>query len=242
MRAAGWQGVGSDSASSSRVDLHSPDSPPLDKRGSADSGYSEGSHDEKSGYFGNWNKIKKAMWGGEEEEGAPERVPTPQSYVWDKIMAATSVVSVGVSESVARARLGEDDDTIGPDGDTKLTRVIKEYHISQATCSEDLPHWLFTASELSVRTSAASRAAEREEREHSYSSHHDRPVHRQVSNVSTDSYSRARRGSIEDFNPYTHQAPARRGSASSEHGLPPGVASRAADRLRAMREAKRSAH
>lgn len=49
---------------------------------------------------------------------------------WNKVVAsavaASSVVSTSVSEAVQRARTEDDDFTVGPDGDTKLTRAMKE--------------------------------------------------------------------------------------------------------------------
>lgn len=43
-----------------------------------------------------------------------------------------------------------DDLEVGKDGDTHLTRILKEYHASKATSARDLPPWLFTTEQRST--------------------------------------------------------------------------------------------
>lgn len=45
--------------------------------------------------------------------------------MWDSMMVASTVVSSTFSDALARSR-GDDDLTVGADGDTKLTRTMKE--------------------------------------------------------------------------------------------------------------------
>lgn len=47
------------------------------------------------------------------------------SRMWDSMMVASTVVSSTFSDALARSR-GDDDLTVGADGDTKLTRTMKE--------------------------------------------------------------------------------------------------------------------
>ncbi|KAM0754743.1 hypothetical protein T439DRAFT_331699 [Meredithblackwellia eburnea MCA 4105] len=219
MSRGGWVGVAS--ASSSTVDLGAPmhGSPSLDKRGSADSGYSEGTSSaaEKGSYFGNWSKLKKVVWGEEENVSTPTAAPQQGPQLWDKFIA------------VATGHPDDDDDTVGPDGETKLSRCIKEYHISRAQSSGDLPDWLFTPQERSARTTAA----QRHRNEDSAPPH----SHPQIAGVMNQSQNHmARRGSVEDFNPF-----ARRGSGTTVPESQRGQSTRATDRLRAMRDAKKAA-
>lgn len=78
MRDAGWTGVPSSAFVESRSTgaergASSPSVPNLTKRGSADSGYSDGntpsSDPDANGYFSGWNKLKKAVWDTGEVNG-----------------------------------------------------------------------------------------------------------------------------------------------------------------------------
>ncbi|KAL8278791.1 hypothetical protein RQP46_008860 [Phenoliferia psychrophenolica] len=107
MQQGGWMGVDSRAGSpaSSTSDM---DAPALEKRDSADSGFAE---PESGSYFGDWTKLKNAVWGSAETSpSAPS-----EGYGWSTLVA--KAVSLGA----------EDDAAIGPDGDTKLGRCIKEF-------------------------------------------------------------------------------------------------------------------
>lgn len=148
---------------------------------------------------------------------------------------------------------------VGPDGDTRLGRCIKEqvprpprsvvslptrpplltrpsptsrYHISRASDASELPTWLFTPAELAARAarSAAAARAEAARDERDYERDYERPNRR---SQAQDAYSRpaARRRSVEEFQSFRPDASA---------APIPSSGSRATDRLRAMREAKKA--
>ncbi|GAA5858187.1 hypothetical protein JCM1840_001077 [Sporobolomyces johnsonii] len=153
MRQRGWSGVGGRDASPSRRSSSSSsageDAEPWGRSASlskADSGYSEG-EDGRSGAEGygervleGWSALKKAVVGF---AGDATAEGGQGAQIW-KNLTATLAQSVG---QVQFAWGGEDDGTIGPDGETKLGRAIKEYHLSRSNSIDDVPDWLLSSAE-----------------------------------------------------------------------------------------------
>ena len=53
-----------------------------------------------------------------------------------------------------------------PDGESKLTKALKSYHLNKARTTADLPHWLFTEEERRVSRSKITSSRE-DDRDHS---------------------------------------------------------------------------
>ena len=108
------------------------------------------------------SSIKKAVWGEQDGSGRPAAVARSNSSTsvgtwdtsrWQKMMDSAYTATSNVSAKFVSRVTGNEEpsDEPGPDGDTHLTRVIKEYHISKATSSNDLPTWLFPERQAAAR-------------------------------------------------------------------------------------------
>ncbi|GAA5894294.1 uncharacterized protein JCM6883_003775 [Sporobolomyces salmoneus] len=147
MRQNGWHGVGGGGGSPSSQDgmsqrSNSSSSSSLDPneyRQSADlakvdSGYAEeiDAEDKTAGekVLEGWSALKKAV-AGLAGEGAANN--GQGARMWNRL-TTTLAASVG---TVQDAWNTEDDGSIGPDGETKLGRAIKSYHLSRVESVDD---------------------------------------------------------------------------------------------------------
>ncbi|KAK4694862.1 hypothetical protein P7C70_g8662, partial [Phenoliferia sp. Uapishka_3] len=187
MQEGGWIGVQPSRSTSSSEASSSPTlgAPDLDKRTSADSGYSENRGGEQQpSYFGQWSKIKNAVVGWSGAVGDENIPPVGSNFSAEPTTGWGKLVS-----AVVRSSDEDEDGIVGPDGETKLGRCIKEYHISRADTSEDLPTWLFSGSELSSRAAreASRQAAEVEEEEQqTYSMRRNQILNRHLSEMDSN--------------------------------------------------------
>ncbi|GAA5940922.1 uncharacterized protein JCM15063_000921 [Sporobolomyces koalae] len=237
MRQNGWHGVGSSGTIDTRSDgmSHRSDSSTSslteDSRQSSslskiDSGFDEGD-DRTAGekVLEGWSALKKAVAGLAAGDQASHDGQGAQ--IWNRL-TSTLAASVGTVNDAFNV---EDDGSVGPDGETKLGRAIKTYHLSRIESVEQVPEWLLNDAEKA--------RYERKALSHAHSTHelrrpplepssslHDRPVARQYHSEERLSSQPSSNGRIGNgaSNPVTDLGPSR-GSA--------------ADRLARMREERR---
>ncbi|CAH7672289.1 hypothetical protein BY996DRAFT_7477435 [Phakopsora pachyrhizi] len=97
-----------------------------------------------------WNNLKKTVWGeGEEKESttkdnqAQPQEGEEQNTIWSKLAFVGDKIQKKINGDEGYAS-----DATDYDGESHLTRVMKQYHVEKATSRKDLPDWLFTAEEI----------------------------------------------------------------------------------------------
>ncbi|GAA5965406.1 hypothetical protein JCM3765_004887 [Sporobolomyces pararoseus] len=241
MRQNGWHGVGGgrtsttdgmSQRSTSSSSVSSPDhgdarSMSLSK---VDSGYSEeiDGEDKTAGekVLEGWSALKKAVAGlaGEGSSG------TQGAQIWNRL-TTTIAASVGTAQDAWNT---EDDGSIGPDGETKLGRAIKSYHLSRVESVEDVPEWLLNDAERASyhrRKLSHARSTQEFDRPSAARSNQGRPTPRQYHSEEQLPSQRAD----------TESKAFGRSEAQSQNFASGGGVGRgsAADRLARMREERR---
>ncbi|OAX44610.1 hypothetical protein K503DRAFT_678223, partial [Rhizopogon vinicolor AM-OR11-026] len=138
--------------------------------------------------------------------------------VWDRVAAAASTLKVNVNKAwTSTIDTSEEGDVeTSPGGDSHLVRVMKAYHLAKARHPSDLPDWLFD--ERQRKSSTGSRFAVPDLQPPSTSSRHI-------------------------YNEAASRAPHANHSRIASHIIPSSGRTRpskAADRLKAFRDAKRA--
>ncbi|KAH8922816.1 hypothetical protein BT69DRAFT_1319904 [Atractiella rhizophila] len=110
---------------------------------------------------------------GDEEEGNATRGYQGNekggSKMWDSLMTNVQRTVKRAKDKYVDGRA--DSDASDYEGESHLTRIMKEHHVSKATKTSDLPRWLFSDAELRGKREAedgvrvAKERKEREERE-----------------------------------------------------------------------------
>ncbi|KAG2050737.1 hypothetical protein BDR06DRAFT_634115 [Suillus hirtellus] len=142
--------------------------------------------------------------------------------IWNRVAAAASVLTVNVNKAWY-SRIGASEEETAPGRDSHLIRVMKAYHLAKARHPSDLPDWLFDERER--KPSLGSRFTQ-SQRGASSDTQPMRPV------TSRYVYDNAASRAI----PTTH-------SHTTSHVLTSPEktgSSKAADRLKAFRDAKRA--
>ncbi|GAA5992611.1 hypothetical protein JCM5350_003671 [Sporobolomyces pararoseus] len=182
MRQNGWHGVGGGrTGSTDGMSQRSTSSSSISSSGrggeahstslsKVDSGYSEeiDGEDKTAGekVLEGWSALKKAVAG------------LAGAQIWNRL-TTTIATSVG---TVQDAWNTEDDESIGPDGETKLGRAIKSYHLSRVESVEDVPEWLLNDAERASyhrRKLSHTRSTQEFDRPSAPQSMRERPVARQ---------------------------------------------------------------
>ncbi|KIM29110.1 hypothetical protein M408DRAFT_128319 [Serendipita vermifera MAFF 305830] len=160
---------------------------------------------------------------------APPDSDSAGNTLWGRVMNATGSLSINIP--VGWSNISSDGPETPPGGESRLTKVMKQYYIDRARTPLDLPHWLFEEHER-MPTAARQRAPRRyeEPEEEGYIS---APAPR---GALRDVYDKAARAT-----PTSQQST--RSNQSSYPTSPnsdqaPGE-SKATSRLRALRDAKR---
>jgi len=165
------------------------------------------------------------------------------SVLWSRITTAAASIAANVNHAWA-SNVGTDTgEHPAPGRDSHLTKVIKAYHISKASSVADLPEWLFSDGER--KQSARNREPERREPERRGQVGRETWLGSQ-SVVSGLPSSRGRRDIYDaavTSTAYSQPSRSREtnySSPASGYGEKPG-ATKAENRLKALRDAKRAA-
>jgi len=172
--------------------------------------------------------IEKYERDGSDRDDRPNDAPVEgHGYdIWGSITAVASKLTINVSQAWEKSIQAADGEITPAGQESRLTKALKAYHLAKARSPSDLPPWLFDEHERGGR----SRSRAQSEPEHE--DYEDR--------FNPDRYPeppRPRGGfrDIYDSAPKTTRTPPK--SSASETGAP----SKATDRLRQIRDAKRSA-
>ncbi|KZV91071.1 hypothetical protein EXIGLDRAFT_719703 [Exidia glandulosa HHB12029] len=164
-----------------------------------------------------------------EYEPSNEPVPSGEgSSIWGRMVAATTSLRVNVSTAISNVTR-EDGEETPPGQESRLTRAMKEYYLRKARDPNDLPTWLFEPAERTVSSKPSNISSTTTSSSRSRPSARDEPPPPTQSRGLRDIYERAQQ---------QQQAPLARSPTLAQRD---GVDSRAASRLKALREAKRSA-
>jgi len=168
------------------------------------------------------------------------------SKIWSRVASAASGLTVSVSKAWAANIVTYAGEETPPGKESRLTRAMKAYHLDKARSPSDLPPWLFTAEE---RRPPPSRAITHSPTARSPTS----PLRSPASSIRSQTSSLRH---VDDEEPVSPPQP--RGfrdiydaaqSTASKSDRPAGRSytetsappSKATDRLKALRDAKRSA-
>lgn len=161
------------------------------------------------------------------EDSAPAKEEGYGSDLWGRVTAVAGTLTVNVSKAWEKGIHMADGEETPPGQESRLTKAMKAYHLDRARTPADLPAWLFDEHERGVAPKSwdASKSVDYEERFRPGSIDEAGP--RQRSGL-RDIYDKAA----------TSSSPAPR---RTREDAPVDGGSRAANRLKAIREAKRSA-
>ncbi|KII88569.1 hypothetical protein PLICRDRAFT_628937 [Plicaturopsis crispa FD-325 SS-3] len=165
------------------------------------------------------------------QDSEPEERDVPASEegynIWSRVTGAASTLTVSVSKAWAAnipAYSGED---TPPGQESHLCRAMKAYHLEKARDPTDLPEWLFEPHERRPVGRARAAPSRREEEDRSAAAPRSRGLRDIYESAATLPPARSERS-----------AP-RGGYNTAEDSAGP---SKATNRLKALRDAKRSAH
>ncbi|GLB34992.1 hypothetical protein LshimejAT787_0205570 [Lyophyllum shimeji] len=144
--------------------------------------------------------------------------------IWSRVATMASTLTVSVSKAWAANLTTSAGEETPPGQESRLTRVMKAYHLEKARDPSDLPPWLFDERER--------RRPAGHERTDAFAGRHERAQ-------SVNDVSKAR-GLRDIYDAYRPEAPASRPSQRVFDDEPPPP-SKTTDRLRALRDARRNA-
>lgn len=142
--------------------------------------------------------------------------------IWNRVAAAASVLTVNVNKAWYSRIVVSDEEETAPGRDSHLIRVMKAYHLAKARHPSDLPDWLFDERERKPSLSSRFRESPRDAVSNA------QPLRPSaLRHVYNDAASRAPRTNHSQTTPHVPTPPEKTGS------------SKAVDRLKAFRDAKR---
>ncbi|KAF8077986.1 hypothetical protein FPV67DRAFT_1463723 [Lyophyllum atratum] len=145
--------------------------------------------------------------------------------IWSRVATAASTLTVSVSKAWAANVTTSAGEETPPGQDSRLTRALKAYHLEKARDPTDLPPWLFDERERR-RPVSVEQLPSRDADDNRYQQ--EQPVHDMPKS----------RGLRDIYDAYTPEAPVSRPSHRVFSEDPPP--SKATDRLKALRDAKRN--
>jgi len=188
---------------------------------------------------GRWAKKPTSISRHQEmdEDDTPHDPNSTGNTLWSRVVAATGTLTVNVSKAWENGIHLQDGEETPTGGETRLTKAMKAYYIEKARSPADLPPWLFAEHER--RPTAARPSPQERVREGTRSTRQ-----RGVEYEESPDYQQAvpTRGALRDV--YDRVAarpppPAKDDYSGSGYASAPPPASKATDRLRALRDAKR---
>ncbi|KAI0781015.1 hypothetical protein BD413DRAFT_18045 [Trametes elegans] len=171
--------------------------------------------------------------GEDKAYGKPEA--GPGSSLWTSLTSVASNLTINVSKAWQSKIAVYSGEETPEGGESRLTRAMKAYHIEKARDPADLPDWLFDERERGVRTHQPSTSTPGRERERESNAPQPRPA-----GLSRSATTRQREAAPSARIARGPTLADRRGGSASGGGGQEHVTKSIA-RLRALRDAKRSA-
>ncbi|TDL27534.1 hypothetical protein BD410DRAFT_894622 [Rickenella mellea] len=171
-------------------------------------------------------------FGGEEE---PDRGQTDAtgygSSIWNRLASAAGSLTVNVDLAWASKIVTTSGEETPPGQESRLTRAMKAYHLGKARDPTDLPEWLFEPHERRAAEATSSRVARGGDAGQGEAE--EQPTTRRGGGF-RDIYAKAAESS-------SSSVPGPVGSKAGRSGSEASGSTKAGDRLKAIRDAKRSA-
>lgn len=201
-------------------------------------------------------------WSGEIRDGDDDEFPEHPGYglsLWSRVATAANTLTISVSKAWASNIAGHSGERAShfcffphayilniwrtetpPGEESRLTRALKAYHIEKARDPNDLPEWLFEEHERHPLGRAGGRSRHQEGSEYG-----ERETHRAAAAPARPS-GRGLRDVFDAAAAATTVPPRQQEARGSSRGrpkddVPAAPPSKANDRLKALRDAKRSA-
>ncbi|KAI0302264.1 hypothetical protein BC826DRAFT_988199 [Russula brevipes] len=180
---------------------------------------------------------------GETRDGDDDEFPEQPGYglsLWSRVATAANTLTISVSKAWASNIAGHSGEQTPPGEESRLTRALKAYHIEKARNPGDLPEWLFEEHERRPLGRSGARSRHQEGSEYG-----ERETHLAAAAPARPS-GRGLRDVFDAAAAATAIAPRQQEARGSSRGRPKDDApaappSKANDRLKALRDAKRSA-
>ncbi|KAI0064622.1 hypothetical protein BV25DRAFT_270251 [Artomyces pyxidatus] len=170
-----------------------------------------------------------------EEDDEPPLTPGHGSSLWTKVAAAANIMTISVSKAWATNITSQSGEETPPGQESRLTRAMKAYHLEKARDPSDLPEWLFEEHER--RGGRPSTTRRRDDYEDDYADDRSTPPAPRSRGLK-DIYEKAAASSSSSA--YTRSEPDTRGrSRQTSVDDTSATPSKANDRLKALRDAKR---
>ncbi|KAF8590556.1 hypothetical protein K439DRAFT_99479 [Ramaria rubella] len=166
---------------------------------------------------------------GDEFDGEDLNQVTGHGYaLWGRVTAVASNLTVNVSQAWQKSSRLADGEETPPGQESRLTKALKAYHLDRARSPTDLPVWLFDEHERGVAPKSWNAAKTGDFEDQFLPSNIHEP---------------GQRGGLRDI--YDQAAatskPAGSGTRGTNGDAAPQEGSRATNRLKAIRDAKRTA-
>jgi hypothetical protein len=216
-------------------------------------------------FIGRRDDAHTLYWSGEIRDGDDDEFPEQPGYglsLWSRVATAANTLTISVSKAWASNIAGHSGEraslflfllsraiayilniwrTVTPPGEeSRLTRALKAYHIEKARDPGDLPEWLFEEHERRPLGRSGARSRHQEGSEYG-----ERETHRAAAAPARPS-GRGLRDVFDAAAAATTSSPRQQEGRGSSRGrpkddVPAAPPSKANDRLKALRDAKRSA-
>ncbi|KAI0277203.1 hypothetical protein BGY98DRAFT_643753 [Russula aff. rugulosa BPL654] len=158
--------------------------------------------------------------------------------LWSRVATAASTLTISVSKAWESNIVAYSGEQTPPGKESRLTRALKAYHIEKARDPTDLPPWLFEEHERRPLGHSETSLRRREESGYDYDSRSAREPSRTSGRSLRGIYDAA---ATDTGIPSRHQEIREGSRARPREDATVGAPSKANDRLKALRDAKRNA-
>lgn len=167
-----------------------------------------------------------------------ELLPGYGLSLWSRVATAASTLTINVSKAWASNIVAYSGEHTPPGKESRLTRALRAYHIEKARDPTDLPPWLFEEHERRPLGRSETSRRHREGSEYDYDSRRARAPPRSSGRGLRDIYDAA---ATDSAIPSRHQEMREGSRGRLQEDISVSAPSKANDRLKALRDAKRSA-
>jgi len=191
---------------------------------------------ERGGWFSQRNAAMP-----EPEYDDRDELPVQPGYglsLWSRVATAANTLTVNVSKAWASNIVAYSGEHTPPGEESRLTRALKAYHVEKARDPTDLPPWLFEEHERRPLGRSETSLRHREDSDYDYDSRRATAPPRSSGRSLRDIYDAA---ATDTAIPSRHQEMRERSRGRLQEDIPVSAPSKANDRLKALRDAKRNA-
>ncbi|KAF8503345.1 hypothetical protein F5888DRAFT_1661314 [Russula emetica] len=194
---------------------------------------------ERGGWFNQRNAAMPEPEYGETDDR--NELPVQPGYglsLWSRVATAANTLTISVSQAWASNIVTYSGEHTPPGEESRLTRVLKAYHIEKARDPTDLPPWLFEEHERRPLGRSETSLRHREGSEYDYDTRRATAPPRSSGRSLRDIYDAA---ATDTAIPSRQQGMRERSRGRLQEDIPMSAPSKANDRLKALRDAKRNA-